>query len=183
MTKKHLAKLTWSESSSKNAYLYGSTITFLDDGVLFNNNLFPSGKTIIFWQSQTNYQGDRKSPELPLLIAGTSYQLVAHLKTAPQNRAIVRLDFFNRLGERIAFEVMHGEELLFTYPEAAFSYTMNLIGAGCERVHFQAIDMYQVTESHHLLTFAVKTRKYKNLPEELRFVSPLLAEEKGSKKA
>lgn len=177
MTRTLLATIKWDRVTTGNTYLYGSTVKFLEDSVYFENLLIASGKPISRWQSRTNYQGDRRSPALPILKPGATYVLETNLESVPAERIYVRLDFVNRLGETIDFIVLRKFSQEFTFPKEAFSYTITLMSGGCESVHFYDLKLYQLEDEKQVVLLEEPLAKRYvegQMPADLDFVSPLI---------
>ncbi|MET3634003.1 accessory Sec system protein Asp3 [Streptococcus porcorum] len=176
MTKTLLATIKWDRVTSGNSYLYGSTIKFLEDSVSFENLLMASGKPISRWQSRTNYQGNRRSPALPVLKPGKTYLLKADLESTPMNRVFIRLDFVNRLNENIGFTVLRSVEQEFTYPKDAFSYTITLMSGGCSAVVFRSLSIFHEDEKVAIKFERPLSKRYteSDIPQDLNFVKTLI---------
>ncbi|MGF0112824.1 accessory Sec system protein Asp3 [Streptococcus sp. SGI.013] len=176
MTRELIATIKWDKVATSSTYLYGSIIRFVGESVRFENLLMPPGKEIYKWMSRTNYQRDRRTPELPVLEFGKTYTLVANMDVIPNRRVFVKIEFFNRLGESIAVKNIRDEETSFTYPEGAFSYTITLMSGGCQALYFTSLELYQEKREVSPFTKKVFSKRYieKELPEELNFVSSLI---------
>lgn len=176
MTKSLLAVIRWQEVYSGATYLYGSSLDFSSDAVLFKNPRLASGKPIVQFLSKTNYQGNRRSPDLPLLVPNHVYFLEREMTTEPANRVFVQIDFFNRQNEKIAFEVLRQDMESFTCPPDTFSYTISILSAGCRQLRFKEMRLYEEKQAVEKKELAPLQKKYteKQLPEELQFVTPLI---------
>lgn len=176
MTKRLLQKLIWGPVSSGTTYLYGSGIDYAESAVIFENLNFASGKPIRKWRSRTNYQGNRTSPELPVLEPGGNYWLESEIRSWPEQCFYLQLDFYNRQEEIIDYKILKVGESQFNYPKNAFTYTITLYSAGCRRLHFSHLNLYQEKESSRL--FIPTTRNIENpfntQEEVLTFIAPLL---------
>lgn len=129
-------KVKW-KSLARAAYAYGSQVSFEEHQVIFYNPQMPPSFPITQWHSLSNFQGYRKQPELPLLERGKTYTINLFEEVFPQGSTYLRITCFNRFGEVV--EVFFIKEMTgqFTYPEEAFSYTIELLNSGCERVVFK----------------------------------------------
>ncbi|MBM7636166.1 accessory Sec system protein Asp3 [Streptococcus saliviloxodontae] len=172
-TRTLLKRLEWTEMRKDGAYLYGSKIDFYDDYVVFDNERLASGKPIVSFVSRTNYQGNRFSPQLPLLEPGKSYELVADLETSPANRYYLELDFFNRQNEGISSQVLRVGQHQFTCPDDTFTYQITVRSAGCHRLQFRNLALYQeqeeVVEREQIASY-----QKEDLPEELDIIRGLI---------
>lgn len=142
MTEVVLAAIGWGDVAPRINYLYGSHISYKEQGVYFENVTFASGKPIKTWRSRTNYQDARKSPELPPLQGGKSYRLVQKISVEPQGAVYLQLQFFNRQGEEIGRAILRGKEETFLCPPTTFTYQLQLISAGCHNLFFQQLTLY-----------------------------------------
>lgn len=181
MTKNLLATIKWDNITSHNAYLYGSTIRFVEDQVVFENALIASGKLMARWHSRTNYQKDRFSPSLPLLEPGGNYLLESVLSCQPEGRLYVKVDFFNRMGELLSFAILRKNKQEFTYPSDAFSYTISLMSGGCKSFIFTQFNLYRLDGNFlpKIKSFQQKSYEHAQLPHELQLVAPLIQDFKG----
>lgn len=176
MIKNLLATIHWQEVHSGSAYLYGSLIDFSGESVLFQNPRLASGKPIVKFISKTHYQGNRRSPDLPLLIPNQTYFLERDISTKPAGRIFTQLDFFNRQNEKILSKVLRQGEEKFTCPSDTFSYTISIFSAGCTEFCFKEMRLYQEGQPMEVKGKAPLQRQYteKQLPEELQFVKSLI---------
>lgn len=168
--------LVWDVAHNTNVYLYGSSLVFHDDGgMTFTNPRLASGKLIKVWESRVNYQGARKSPELPLLIEGETYEIHPDFETVPRHRAHIMIKFFNRQAEQVDFVVLRDDKHTFECPETTFFYTVTLVSAGCEIVHFKKLSLSHVTEKQIEMP-QVETKRYAmgHEPEELNLIKNCL---------
>ncbi|MBF0787141.1 MULTISPECIES: accessory Sec system protein Asp3 [unclassified Streptococcus] len=176
MTKSLLAVIRWQEVYSGSAYLYGSSLDFSGESVLFQNPRLASGKPIVRFLSKTNYQGNRRSPDLPLLIPNQTYFLERSITTEPAGRMFAQIDFFNRQNEKISFEVLRQGIEQFVCPPDTFSYTISIFSAGCTQLCFKEMRLYQEEQDAEMKCDSPLQKQYteKQLPEELQFVKPLI---------
>lgn len=93
MTKELLVSLDWREISNGTNYMYGTKINFQDGKVLMDNPQIAPGKPLRTFVSRTNYQGNRRSPELPLLIPKRAYYLEVVAEAEPLQHFFVEMIF------------------------------------------------------------------------------------------
>lgn len=146
MSKRLIHRVTWNRVYSGDAYLYGTSLEFREEGVLFENLRMASGKLISRFYSSTNYQGKRATPALPLLILGQSYWIEIDIEAQPEGQFFLEFAYFNRQGEQISFEVLRQDQGEITYPEDAFTYVVTLKSAGASRLLFKGISIYSLEE-------------------------------------
>nr|MBW3455106.1 accessory Sec system protein Asp3 [Streptococcus mitis] len=60
-----------------------------------------SGQPFLILKSRTNLQGDRHSPDLPILIQGKKYQVEYLIESVPELSFFLQRDFFNRQADQI----------------------------------------------------------------------------------
>lgn len=171
-----IAEIHWKTVRAKVTYLYGSQIRFQDDQAQFYNPRMASGKPIVTFRSRTNYQSERYEPDLPLLIPGRDYIVTFDIQTVPSDHFLLQLDFFNRQGEQIHYEVIRRSGDAFTYPKDAFTYTVSVVSAGCSELLYRTIDLYEVTEPNAEHSGRVTGNRYLEplLPESLTLVKGLI---------
>lgn len=172
MTDKLIKEIKWREVHSTVVYLYGSLLQFKEDCVIFTNPRMASGKPIARFVSRTNYQGNRYSPDLPVLVPNRDYIVKSQVNSEPSNRLLLQIDFMNRQGEKIGFEVFRECQGRFTCPEDTFSYQLIFLSAGCRQVVFKNLSIYQVIDSDSVLPNSPSSGAYTDsqLPNELELV-------------
>ena len=177
MIKQLIAEIYWNEIRKNENYLYGSQIKFQEDLVNFYNLRFASGKPIITFKSRTNYQGDRHSPDLPILTQGKRYQLEFLIYSVPELSFFFQLDFFNRQAEQIESIVLRKSGESFIFPRDTFTYTLTLMSAGCQSVAYHKIMMYEINEEEEKESeFRTFENRYLRelLPKDLDLVKDLV---------
>lgn len=177
MIKQLIAEIYWNEIRKNENYLYGSQIKFQEDLVNFYNLRFASGKPIVTFKSRTNYQGDRHSPDLPILTQGKRYQLEFLIDSVPELSFFLQLDFFNRQTEQIESIVLRKSGESFIFPRDTFTYTLTLMSAGCQSVAYHKIMMYEINEEEEKESeFRTFENRYLRelLPKDLDLVKDLV---------
>lgn len=134
-----MEQLIYWDNGGKDSYLHGSYITFKGKRVLFENRLLPSGNAIKTWHSQTNFQAHRVNPGLPLLQRGQVYYLTFKGKAVPEESIYLKVTFFNRFNEVLSFVILKDGDNRFTYPLDAYTYQVELMNAGNQRLLFEAL--------------------------------------------
>lgn len=129
----------WGEDYN-DTYGYGAEIRFQDKGrVHYASPMMPSGSRIKSWRSKTNFQAERKAPELPLLINGQEYHIQLDM-TCDKEEAIQLLIEFYDTDERLIEEYFYNELAGdFTYPQAAASYAVHLINKDHRELIFEGL--------------------------------------------
>lgn len=177
MTERLLKTIYWQEVYSRATYLYGSLLDISKEEMHFYNPRLAPGKPIVRFTSRTNYQGDRRSPDLPLLIPNSTYRLECQIVSEPENRIYIQIDYFNRQNEQISFDILREGVEEFSCPQETFVYTITVLSAGCQRVRFKELRLYQkeATSDENLKRQPLQKRYVESqLPEELQFVKPFI---------
>lgn len=128
-------KVRWT-SLARTTYAYGSQVSFEENRVIFRNPQMPPSFVIAQWTSMTNFQGHRSQPELPVLERGAQYKVTLSAEVFPQASVHLKMTYFDRFGKVVGFEFIKEMTGQFTYPEDAFSYTVDLVNSGCEKIVF-----------------------------------------------
>ncbi|MDY4001712.1 MAG: accessory Sec system protein Asp3 [Streptococcus orisratti] len=176
MQKELLVTIDWKDVVKQNTYLYGTKLTLLSDAVIMSNPLFVSGKAVKIFRSKTNYQANRVSPELPILMHDQDYFLELNLATVPAERYFIQVEFFNRQEESIGIVVLRPNNQSFKYPKLAYSYTISIMTAGCHELTFSSLSIYRKKEItvDELEQPVIRFYYLEDLPEELELVKPLI---------
>lgn len=176
MTMNLIHQIKWNHIYSGEVYLYGTELKLTKKGVQFDNPLIASGKRLVQFQSRTNYQGNRHSPSLPLLVPGQKYLVKTAIFSEPQGRFFLEFNYFNRQGEKIAFDILREQEGEISYPDESFTYTITLRNAGCTSLVFKEISIYSLDTSSPVKLSNPNEKRYteKQLPDDLRLVKKLI---------
>ena len=123
-------------------YLSGTHLKKLaNNRVRFENALMSPGKTIVKWNSRTNYQMTKEVPRLPMLINGREYVLNIKDQDYPKDTCTYRLSFYNLQGEEVKNLFFNENEYEFTFPKDAVSYTFELVNTGCVKIDFERVQI------------------------------------------
>lgn len=129
---------------AQDAWMYGSTITFRSAAdILFENTGMPPGFSVKEWFSSTDYAKQRLEPQLPLLLEGETYYVRVCREDEPQNGSFLRLNFYDRQGDLLEFQMIRGEGGRVTCPEGTFRYTAQLVEGGARRICFHCLMLAQ----------------------------------------
>ena len=183
MTYQKIGSITWKSVYSSSVYLYGSRILFDQQHVYLKNPQMPTSKPLVEWSSVYNYQGNRRSPELPLLVPERNYHLIMNLASIPAKRFYLRIDFKNQQNEIIESHIQRELEDDFQCPKEMFTYTITIFGAGCQSLVFTSLKLFDKDPIIPLRLHPVAAKGYddNNLPDFLQLVAPLInnQDEKG----
>lgn len=137
-----IAWLVYWDETAQDSYAYGSTVSFAWDGsVVFENEGMPPGFVIREWYSYSDYGMRQTSPQLPMLEEGKSYRLRIVKRDEPERGSFVRVNYYDRRGELLSFQMLKETEGVLTYPHEAFRYTVQLVQSGARAVHFTQIEI------------------------------------------
>ncbi|MBL1056760.1 accessory Sec system protein Asp3 [Ligilactobacillus agilis] len=126
----------------KRTYAFGSQIEVQgEESVFFENHLLTSGQVLATWVMQANYQIERNEPQLPLLYPGHSYRLHLIAQTWPAASVYMRIIFKDINGHVLKRQVIRGFDGNFTYPKTAHEYQVELLAAGCYKLHFKRLEI------------------------------------------
>ncbi len=132
----------WRDQGS-GLYLYGTKLSIDKHGeVVLENPLMPAGTRIMQWDSHLNYQERRTEPLLPVLETGREYVFRAIMKAEPEHGVMFRLDFYDRQQEAIGHLILRELQEVFTLPEGTYSYSLQLIQTGADRITFRHVEIY-----------------------------------------
>ena len=139
----HVLHTVYWDNQFSGVYMYGSDIRFLEDrSVCFENLMMPAGMVIKEWKSSTVYQADRIEPSLPLLTPGNEYAVRSFYKEEPSGSVFLRFDFYDQQKKKAGTYILDGKMGFFTCPESTYSYTVQLVQGGSDRVHFYRFEIF-----------------------------------------
>lgn len=139
-------KIYWNEYI-KEAYLYGSEITFhARDDIEFKNEMMPPGTVIKRWYSKVNYQVMRIEPALPMIDGEGRYHIRLDTSAASSDGLLLRLVFYDRYDAEAGCQTVRDGEADFQCPLKTFSYEVQLINAGVTQFHFHSIIITEITD-------------------------------------
>lgn len=164
---KNFYMIKWGADFNDN-YNYGADIRFVElDYVRFSSPLMPSGTPIKTWHSRTEYHESRKSPMLPLLENGQTYEIQVKAEFDNDDAVQVEIEFFdinNDVIDKLYFQELGGA---FTYPDDAMSYKVQLVNKkhqymlfkyltiadealtnSCRISYMEKLNLIQVKEKH-----------------------------------
>lgn len=125
----------WEQIS--NTYMMGTHFKKINNEKIFLENLLmTSGKKIMDWSSNLNYQVFKEVPSLPILRNGKKYKIKISLKVKPQNTLLFCLHFLDLQMSEISNLVFSSLDKTFTYPSEAVSYTFEILNGGCSQIEF-----------------------------------------------
>lgn len=132
--------------SAMGFYKYGSKIIYEKNKktVEFENPFMPAGEAIISWHSHTNYQNSRGFLQLPLLKKGKRCSCRTNIRAEPHNSFRIKLNFFNQAGDAVDIVFLKGQGGEFIFPKEAFSYQIQLINTGINKIYFENITITEL---------------------------------------
>ncbi len=154
MSENVLYTVFW-ENMNDNAYLYGSSLRYLNrQFVQFENRLMPSGIPINEWQSFTDFQADRHEPKLPVFSPGQAVAFRAFYKDYPRGTVIFKAVFYDRRKQRIDSVLLTGRDDRFVLPEDTFTYVIQMVNGGTEKVTFGYMEL--IPEEHTVMHSVIR---------------------------
>lgn len=180
INKNYFSNIVYWDNFSASSYLYGSIIKIKSkDNVYFKNLRMSSGKGINSWLSQANHQRYRHVPQLPMLKKGKSYKIYINAESIPENTIYLRIIFYDRYEKIISETVIRSNEDIFTYPEEAYSYKIQVMNAGCSELTFHYIELTEYVDKFDKKSFIVSDIINKN--ENLTKLNVIFLEPKQNK--
>ena len=64
----------------------------------------------------------------------------------PESSVFLKIIFFDRYEKEISNQVERSESMIFTYPNEAYSYKVQLLSAGVESLEFHCLNIDQIIE-------------------------------------
>ncbi len=129
-------------------YLHGTILTQKQDGsILFENELLPPGSVINEWTTHTDFQRDRREPQLPVLLENHTYRVTVHGRNHPENTLMWKVDFYDVQDRKLGFQVFDTKSGSFSVPKHTYSSTIQLIQAGAKSVRFYALELAEAEEN------------------------------------
>lgn len=123
-------------------YHYGTEMIIRrDQSVHFLNQMMAPGKILIKWQAAGNYQAQRIVPQLPMLLGGRHYRITALMDVKPTAGVMLRVNFYDVQGVKIATYFEHGQQVTFKCPIEFTNYEVELVNLGCWELDFQRLEI------------------------------------------
>lgn len=136
----------WNEYSS-DTYLYGSEIVFhKKDDVEFTNLLMPPGTIIKQWHSKTNFQMQKIEPSLPMIDGESRYRIIINADVQEGENCLARLVFYDRYEMEAGSLILRDKVTEFQCPLKTYSYRLQLINGGINKLHFHSIEIQELTD-------------------------------------
>lgn len=134
----------WNEYSS-DTYLYGSVVKYHSKyRVEFENSLMPAGTVIKKWYSKTNFQKQKIEPTLPMIDGEEKYEITINLDVIGEGQCIGELIFFDRYDLPAGHVVLRDRVTSFRCPLKTYSYSLQLINAGCTHFDFHSVVIREI---------------------------------------
>lgn len=130
--------------SAEHAYLYGSRLRFVGPtDVVLENPFIPTGAVLYRWDAIYSYNAAKAAPQLPLLAHEHHYQL--HLDAEFNAPLYLRVLMFDYQGELVDQAIIKEKVGVFTFHPDAYTYSVELVSAGCTSLTFHQLDITDVT--------------------------------------
>lgn len=144
MATNEIGTVTWGSPNGRHS-LYGSSLRLDSSGVAhFVNPLMPAGMTAQEWYSFLDFQSVRDTPSLPLLHHGYTYRIVPDIVSVPEDTFILEVLHFDRFDSLVDTAVLYPPEYEFEFPAKSHYYTIRLVNAGCDEIHFVSLTLLEV---------------------------------------
>ena len=135
----------WNEYSA-DTYLYGAEIIYHSKKhIEYINKLMPPGTVIKKWFSKTIYQMARIEPALPMIDGEGEYVIKSEMKSNGGG-CYLRIAFFDRYDMEISSVIIRESEKIFKCPIQTYSYVLELINAGTDKIDFNYITIQEVAD-------------------------------------
>lgn len=137
-------KISW-DDYMKNAYFYGTEVVFHNkNDVEISNNLIPSGTVMKTWFSKVNFQATRIEPTLPIIDGEGKYVIRFDVETDCDDGVLFRLMYYDRYDNEVGHHIIRSKEEVFKCPMATYSYRLQMINMGAQKVRFHSISIQEV---------------------------------------
>lgn len=144
-------KIEWRHINRK-TFMYGTKLQFKEDGAYFENPLMPSGTVIHDWHMITDFYNDKAVPSLPILKRGHRYTLTLNYKVNPPGAAYIKMTFYRKNDTEISYLIIKEDVSEFQFPVEAYAYKLELINAGLSVLHFQNIEIKELSANKDEMT-------------------------------
>lgn len=139
-------KIYW-DCFMKNAYFYGTEISFKDkDHIEIHNNIVPSGTVIKEWFSKVNFQASRTEPTLPIIDGEGKYEISFDLKTDIDEGVLFRIMYYDKYDNEVGHQTIKSSGTVFTCPMATYSYRIQMINMGAKDIVFHSMSIQEVMD-------------------------------------
>lgn len=148
-------------------YHYGTEMIIRrDQSVHFLNQMMAPGKTLIKWQAAGNYQAQRIVPQLPMLLGGRHYRITALMDVKPTAGVMLRVNFYDVQGVKIATYFEHGQQVTFKCPIEFTNYEVELVNLGCWELDFQRLEITDEFKSENENSELTDSRSDRRIDEK-----------------
>ena len=171
--KNRVNTLIYWENYGSGSFTYGTTLKFnkKDKTVYYSNRMAHTGTIIKSWESKTNFQGNRKVPQLPILESGVKYKVKLEADVEPARSMYVKIIFFNIYGEEIDYIFIKNNFGEIIYPDKAYSYKVELFNAGVHSAVFKYLQIASMDEEiDEVIVTKIKNKNEENKELNVLFV-------------
>lgn len=145
MTTKHDYTITW-QQVNQSTFMYGTQLDFTEEGAIFENPLMPSGIVIHDWAMTKDYTSDKAVPTLPILKRESQYHIEFDYDVTPDTGIYFKLIFYRKNGTELDAKIIQTHTYDFTYPNAAYTYEVQMINSAAQHLTFRQFTITEVTE-------------------------------------
>lgn len=140
---------------ARNSFLFGSTLTVTaPDSIVFQNGLLPPGVEIQTWKSKIQFQANRITNTMPVLLPRKRYWLKSNI-LCPKNSVYFKLSFFNRYQECIESLILRDVISSFICPDEMSFYQISLMNNGVQTFYFSSIEIADFELKESMLGYSI----------------------------
>ena len=140
---------------ARNSFLFGSTLTVTaPDSIVFQNGLLPPGVEIQTWKSKIQFQANRITNTMPVLLPRKRYWLKSNI-LCPKNSVYFKLSFFNRYQECIESLILRDVISSFICPDEMSFYQISLMNNGVQTFYFSSIEIADFELKESILGYSI----------------------------
>jgi accessory secretory protein Asp3 len=142
---RNISIIKWGNNRYNESYLFGSEVFTDKEKTHFSSPMMSVGGKIKTWYSHSLYTESRVSPMLPLLVRGNAYKVALFLEENRQNKFQVTVECYDKFNQEISTQYFDDFVFVFTYPQEAVSYKINLINNKHELLIFYLMLITEVS--------------------------------------
>ena len=155
---------------AKNSFLFGSNLTVkAPDSIVFQNGLLPPGVEIHDWKSKIQFQANRTTNTMPVLLPGKKYWLKSNI-LCPKNSIYFKLSFFNRYQECIESLILRDMISSFICPDEVSFYQISLMNNGVQTFYFSSIEIADFELKESIFGYAISEMQQESKSEPLTII-------------
>ena len=155
---------------AKNSFLFGSNVTIkASDSIVFQNGLLPPGVEIHDWKSKIQFQANRSTNTLPVLLPGKKYWMKSNI-LCPKNSLYFKLSFFNRYQECTDSLILHDMISSFICPDEMSYYELSFMNNGVQTFYFSSIEIADFELKDSIFGYSISEIQQESATEPLTII-------------